>query len=118
MIKDLEVYKKSVELAITVYKVTARFPKHESLELSSQMRRAAVSIACNLSEGGARGSTKDFVRFIGISRGSCAELLTLIEIAQGIGWLVDDGELRDEVTRIGKMLTQLQKSLRARATNS
>ena len=70
-----------VELAETVYRVTARFPKAELFGLTAQMRRAAVSIPSNIAEGRARDSTREFLHFLAISRGSLAELETQLELA-------------------------------------
>jgi len=77
--RDLDVWHLSVELAETVYRVTARFPKSELFALTAQMRRAAVSIPSNIAEGRARDSTREFLHFLAISRGSLAELETQLE---------------------------------------
>src|SRR6202451_4556385 len=79
--RDLDVWHLGVELAETVYRVTARFPKSELFALSSQMRRAAVSIPSNIAEGRARNSTREFLYFLSVSRGSLAELETQLELA-------------------------------------
>src|ERR1700691_3577747 len=79
--RDLDVWNLGVELAETVYRVTARFPKSELFALTAQMRRAAVSIPSNIAEGRARDSTREFLRFLAISRGSLAELETQLELA-------------------------------------
>ncbi|MHB8637329.1 MAG: four helix bundle protein [Fimbriimonadaceae bacterium] len=114
MIKDLDVYKISVALAIDVYALSSAFPKSEAFGLTSQMRRAATSIPCNLAEGAARNNRKELFHFVGIARGSCAELLTLFEIAEGVGMLAPSPHGRDTVERVARMLTQLQKSLRGK----
>ena len=79
--RDLDVWHLGLELAETVYRVTARFPKAELFALTSQMRRAAVSIPSNIAEGRARDSTREFLHFLAISRGSLAELETQLELA-------------------------------------
>jgi four helix bundle protein len=112
--EDLDVYKLSLELAIDIYSFTAEFPKAEAFGLTSQIRRAAVSISCNLAEGSARNSPKEFNQFVGISRGSCSELLTLLEISERIGFESRDPELRQKVSSIAKMLTGLSKSLKTK----
>jgi len=82
--KDLTVWKKSIELAIHIYKMTATFPKQETYGLGQQMRRAAVSVASNISEGAARGNKREFARYLYIAAGSLSELDTQLEIADAI----------------------------------
>ncbi|MHB8637664.1 MAG: four helix bundle protein [Fimbriimonadaceae bacterium] len=114
MIQDLDVYKFSLTLAIDVYGLTAHFPKSEEFGLTSQMRRAATSIPCNLAEGAGRNNRKEFAHFVGISRGSCSELQTLVAIAEGVGCLEPSPRIRGEIDRVGRMLTQLRRSLSAK----
>lgn len=80
--RDLTVWQKSIELARCIYQITEKFPKEERYGLSSQMRRAAVSIASNIAEGKLRGSDKEFRQFLLIAFGSGGELETQIEIAK------------------------------------
>jgi four helix bundle protein len=113
--RDLDVWHLGVELAETVYRVTARFPKSELLALSAQMRRAAVSIPSNIAEGRARDSTREFLHFLAISRGSLAELETQIELAIRLDYT--DSELdaaRFQSELLGKKLNRLQSSIRDR----
>ena len=70
----LKVWQRSIEYVTQIYKLTERFPKSELYGLSSQMRRAAVSIPSNIAEGAARNSKKEFKQFLSISQGSAAEL--------------------------------------------
>lgn len=79
--KDLEVWKKSVEFVTDLYKVTQDFPKEEFYGLTSQMRRAAVSIPSNIAEGSARQGNKELVQFLYIALGSAVELDTQLIIA-------------------------------------
>jgi four helix bundle protein len=96
-----------------VYAVTADFPKSEVFGLSSQMRRAAVSVASNIAEGSARGTKKDFKQFVSIARGSNCELQTQLLIAARLGFAqeqkVDEIELTSN--EIGRMLSGLSKFL-------
>jgi len=85
--KDLAAWKQSMDLVEVVYGATRRFPREELYGLTSQVRRAAVSIPSNLSEGAARRSPKEFVNFLSISLGSLAELETQLLIAQRLGYL-------------------------------
>ena len=79
--KDLEVWKMAIKLTRDVYLITQDYPKTEIYGISSQMRRASVSIGANIAEGAARQSTKDFIRFLYIAQGSASELDTLVEIS-------------------------------------
>jgi len=85
--KKLNVYKKSIELVSEIYRLTENFPKTETFGLSSQMRRAAVSIPSNLSEGASRKSDKDRKRFYRISRSSLVELDTQVDISINLNYL-------------------------------
>src|SRR3984885_4403522 len=95
----------SMDLTIMIYAITSEFPKHEVYGLSSQMRRAAVSIASNLAEGSARNSKKDFRKFVAIGRGSNSELQTQLILASRLGYAtvekIDEAEsLCHEVARM------------------
>ncbi len=85
--KDLDVWKRGVELARVVYGITAAFPESEKFGLVSQMRRAAVSVPSNIAEGQARRTPGDFLRFLNIARGSLAELETQMTIASDLGFV-------------------------------
>ena len=87
--KDLEVWKRSIAMAECIYSATKNFPEKENFSLTSQMRRAAVSVPSNLAEGPARKHTKEFVQFIHHSLGSLAELDTQTIIACRVGYLKD-----------------------------
>jgi four helix bundle protein len=113
--RDLDVWHLSVELAETVYRVTARFPKSELFALTAQMRRAAVSIPSNIAEGRSRDSTREFLHFIAISRGSLAELDTQLELAIRLDYT--DSELaaaRFQSEVLGKKLSRLHSAIRSK----
>jgi four helix bundle protein len=113
--RDLDVWHLGVELAETVYRVTARFPKSELFALSSQMRRAAVSIPSNIAEGRARDSRREFLHFLSISRGSLAELDTQLELAIRLDYADSDlHAARAQTDMLGKKLTRLHSSIRAK----
>ena len=80
--RDLLAWQKAKELAVRVYKATETFTKSEQFGLTSQIRRAAVSVASNVAEGQGRGSKPDFVKFLCVARGSLLELQTQFEIAK------------------------------------
>lgn len=107
--KDLQVWQKSMDLVVTIYQLSAQFPSEEKYGLISQMRRSAVSIPSNISEGAARNSTKEYIRFLYISLGSLSELETQLMIANRLNQL--NNMLEEEVTEIRKMLISLIKKL-------
>jgi four helix bundle protein len=80
--RDLLAWQKAKDLAVRVYKATETFPKSEQFGITSQIRRAAVSVASNIAEGQGRGSKPDFVKFLCVARGSLLELQTQLEIAK------------------------------------
>jgi four helix bundle protein len=88
--RDLRIWQEAVDLALVIYRVTAKFPKHELYGLTSQMRRAAVSISSNIAEGKGHSSDGDFARFLFHSRGSLLELQTQIVIAKKLDYLAKD----------------------------
>jgi|SRR5581483_1270370 len=113
--KDLMVWQKSMELNKLVYKHTTNFPKEEMFGLTSQMRRAAISISANIAEGQARNSTGEFLQFLGIAKGSLAELETLIMLSHELKFMNKENSviLLDMAEEISKMLHGLQKKLRS-----
>jgi four helix bundle protein len=85
--KDLEVWKNSIKLVADVYDITRNFPKEELFGLTAQIRRAAVSVPSNISEGAARNQKKEFIRFLQISMGSLAEVETQINISSVLHYI-------------------------------
>ena len=114
--EDLEVWQKSVALATRLYKITDPFPSPEKFGLISQIRRAATSIPANIAEGWGRGSTKEYIQFLFVARGSLMELETHMIIAQNLGYLASEqlSDLRNATRQVGKMLNGLIKALKAR----
>lgn len=111
--KDLKVWDRSVKLVTEIYKLTEIFPEIEKFGLTNQIRRAAVSIPSNISEGSSRRSKGEFIRFINIASGSIAEIETQLLIAINLGYIkVEDIHfINKELDEIGKMLFSLQNSL-------
>src|SRR5574340_1576313 len=107
--KDLVVWQKAMDLVTEIYRVTQKFPKHELFSLTSQLRRAAVSIPSNIAEGQGQLSKGDFRRFLGHARGSLSELETQIIISQNLGYLTDEDatNLLNMVTEVGRILNGL-----------
>lgn len=113
--KDLEVWKKSIELSKNVYIITKKFPKEEIYGLTSQIRRAVVSVASNIAEGAARNSDKEFIHFLYISLGSLAELETQLIISKDIGYL---DKIDINLEEIRKMILGLIKYLKNKLLNN
>lgn len=112
--KDLNVGNMSLDLATQVYKVTDIYPKSEMYGITSQMRRAAVSISSNIAEGYSRGSEKEIVHFLYISLGSASELDTQVILSKRLG-LVDKETFKDlsnNITVVRKMLNSLIVSVK------
>src|SRR5271170_2423052 len=84
--RDLKVWQRAIELSIALYRFTADFPREELYGLSSQLRRAGVSIASNIAEGWGRSSSGEYKHFVGIARGSNFEVQTQIVIARSLGF--------------------------------
>jgi len=91
-IHDLIVWQRAIELTVAIYKLTHRFPKQEIYGLTSQMRRAGVSVASNIAEGRGRLSPVEFRQFLGLAQGSLYELRTQLIVADRLG-LADATEL-------------------------
>lgn len=114
--EDLSVWKKSMNLAVKIYELTKHMPKEELYGLTAQMRRAAVSIPSNIAEGQQRTSTREFLRFLSIARGSNAELQTQLVLACKLGYFQSE-QIREtmNLTReISKMINALMISLNNR----
>jgi four helix bundle protein len=111
--KKLKIWKSSTEFAVLVYKATSTFPKEEVFGLTSQLRRAAVSIPSNIAEGSKRSTKKDFKSFLAIAHGSGAELETQLYISKEIGYLTEDvyAHLIAKLDEIMKMIAVFAKTL-------
>ena len=114
--EDLKVWRKEHELVLAVYKATAGFPREELYGLTSQMRRAAVSIPANLAEGCCRSGDVEFARFSQIAMGSASELKYFFILARDLRFINTAGfeHLMDNVNEVQRMLASLIKTLRNR----
>jgi len=113
--KDLFVWQRSIQMTVAIYRFTHAFPADERFGLTSQLRRAAVSVASNIAEGYGRGSRGEYKHFLGMARGSNSEVQTQLIIARELGFgdperLSEAESLSEEV---GKMLTSLLQKLNA-----
>lgn len=113
--RRLQVWKKSHQLTLDTYHSTAAFPRQEVFGLTSQMRRAAVSVGGNIAEGCARSGDREFAHFLHIALGSASELEYYLLLAHDLAFLVDRdyGRLADEVSQVKRMLAGLVHKLRA-----
>ncbi|HQX54412.1 MAG TPA: four helix bundle protein [Pyrinomonadaceae bacterium] len=114
--ENLEVWKKSVDFVIEIYRSTATFPSDERFGLTSQIRRAAVSIPANIAEGAARTSEKEFLYFLSIAQGSASEVSTEILIAFRLGYVTEDlhRTLTARLDEIGRMISGLRNHLKSK----
>lgn len=106
--RDLVVWQDSIQLAKSIYKLTEKFPKHETYALADQVRRATVSVPSNIAEGQARKAPGDFRRFLHIALGSLAEVDTQLVLAQEFGYLTDN-----DVNKLFEQIQMLRKKLYA-----
>ena len=114
--RDLEVWQRSVDLAVEVYRVTSAFPSEHRFEITSQLRRAAVSVSSNIAEGSGRATTKDLLGFLTTARSSMRETESQLYVCERIGLLTthDLRPLIHLLHRIGQMLTALRQKLEKR----
>ncbi|MFG6668743.1 four helix bundle protein [Halomonas sp. HNIBRBA4712] len=112
--QDLKAWQLGMDLVEEVYRLTAVFPSDEKFGLASQLRRAAVSIPSNIAEGAARGSSKDFIRFLFIARGSLSEIETQLLISQRLQYLEDITQPVELIHRVSGLLGGLIRNLQSR----
>jgi four helix bundle protein len=115
--KDLDVWQKSMDFVVELYNITNEFPKEERFGLIDQIRRASVSIPSNIAEGSARGSDKDFIRFLYFALGSASEVETQVIISERLGYLDKDKEdsLQIKLSNVKKMILGLITYLKGKS---
>jgi four helix bundle protein len=115
--RDLEVWRKAMDLVVVCYQTTKGFPKSETYGLANQLQRAAVSIPANIAEGRERQHSKEFLQHLAIAYSSLAELETHVQIARRLNYI--DGkqltELLDKTAEVGRMLNGLRKAIENKA---
>jgi four helix bundle protein len=111
--RDLDIWKNAIALIKDIYAATEEFPKEETYNLISQMRRSAISIPSNVAEGFRRQYNKEYKRFLCIVLGSCAELETQITIAKELNYIQEQQEIEllDKIDHICRMTSNLMKKL-------
>jgi len=110
--KDLNVWKKSMDLAVLIYDLTNAFPNDERFGLTSQMRRAAVSIPSNIAEGAARKSDKEFLQFLSIALGSLSELETQYLLAIRINIIESNDVVAHSLIDVKKLILGFRNYLK------
>jgi len=118
--RNIQAWQKAHELALKIYKTTKAFPKDERYGLTSQIRRAALSIPCNIAEGCARSTDADFARFLDIAIGSASEVECQLLLAKDIEYLkkTESDELLEQVMRVKRMLAKFIATLRKKTAKS
>lgn len=113
--EKLEVWETSVDLVVDVYRETDTFPKEEKFGLTSQIRRAAVSVPANIAEGAARHSSKEFAHFLSNAQGSASELSTELLIARRLGYLREESHtaMQNKLDSVGRMIVGLARHVRS-----
>jgi four helix bundle protein len=111
--RELNVWRKGLDLACQVYELTRKMPKEEMYRLSGQIIRCSASIPANIAEGNARGTRRDYAHFVSIARGSAAELETFLVIIKRLDLAPQDDvdHLMVQAEEIGRMLTALRARL-------
>ena len=112
--QDLIVWQKAMELVTKIYQVSNKFPRDEVFALTSQLRRAAISVPSNIAEGQGRSSRKEFIYFLGNAKGSLSEVETQILIARNLSYVSDEdlNTLLELSAEVGRILNGLLTSLR------
>jgi four helix bundle protein len=111
--RELNVWRKGLDLACQVYELTRKMPKEEMYRLSGQIIRCSASIPANIAEGNARGTRRDYAHFVSIARGSAAELETFLVIIKRLNLAPQDDvdHLMVQAEEVGRMLTALRARL-------
>jgi four helix bundle protein len=112
--RDLQVWQRAIQLSVAIYRLTKDFPREEVYGLTSQIRRAAVSVPSNIAEGHGRLGTGEHRQFLGISRGSNFELQTQLEVPRALGFgdskLIDEAE--DLSFEVVKMISGILNAIK------
>lgn len=115
--KELRAWQSAMRLVQEVYALTSTFPKEELFGLSSQMRRAAVSVPSNIAEGSARNGTKELIHFLSIASGSLSELDTQLELTKMLGYSTDITKIQATLDEVTALTLALAKSLKTKVNS-
>jgi four helix bundle protein len=111
---DLKVWQESIELVKMIYEFSKNFPVEETYGLTSQIRRSSVSIPSNIAEGAARTGTKEFLRYLSMSRGSLSEVETQLLIAVNLGYIKNPDVIFEQIEKVFGLLGGLINFIRER----
>ncbi len=116
MYENLDAWKEATNLAVRIYQITRTFPKEEIYGITSQIRRAAVSISSNIAEGAGRRSKKDFQQFVHVASGSLNEVESILHICFRLDFVKPDAyqDLKENVDKVGRLIGGLIKYLHGR----
>lgn len=116
---ELRAWQEAMELVSLVYEVTGKFPRHEQHVLTAHLRRSAISVPSNIAEGAARNSTKEFVQFLMVARGSLSELETQVLIAKNLGYASEEdaASLMANIETVFALVGGLLRSIRQRSSS-
>lgn len=111
--RDLDAWKLAIRMTKFVYRASGKFPSEERYGLTSQIRRAAVSVPSNIAEGWGRGSTQDYIRFLRMARGSIYEVETQLVLAKELGFIDDEvfSAVDEAIRESGRVLAGLLRSI-------
>ena len=117
--RDLDVWQRSVELTVAIYKLTATYPDTERFGLTNQLRRASVSVASNIAEGYGRATKGEYIQFLGHARGSISEVETQLVIAAALNFGTKPLHQKAEglCNEVGRMLRTMMKSLQGKGSS-
>ena len=112
--RNLDVYKLSMKFAYDVYQIVSTFPDFEKFGLSSQLRRAVISVPSNIAEGSGRQYKKEFVQFLFLAKGYLREAMTQLELSKMFGYIDEEtfSQIKDQANRLHKMLNRLISRLK------
>ncbi|HZX72624.1 MAG TPA: four helix bundle protein [Rhodanobacter sp.] len=112
--EGLQVWQDAMDLVEAIYRISADFPDSERFGLTSQLRRAAISVPSNIAEGAARRSTPEYLRFLSMARGSLSELDTQLQIAERLAYVSDTLDVTELTNRVFAKLNALIRSIQAK----
>ena len=112
--RNLRAWQQAVDLVCSIYRFTEAFPESERYGLTSQMRRASVSVPANIAEGFARSGTKELLHFLSIASGSLSELDTLAEVAVKLGYVSSANKIQQDIDDVSGLIMGLSASLKRR----
>ena len=110
--RDLKAWQQAIQLVLAIYTLTRTFPRDEAFGLSSQLRRASVSVPANIAEGFARNGSKELLHFLSIASGSLSELDTLVELSARLGYIGQPEEIQGKVDEVSGLVMGLAASIR------